>query len=164
MSSRKLFILDPYNENQINLLKEFEEEIATLSVVNNYIKKVTSLMSKEEYKELKKVKNEIEETLIYMEDDKIIDICHLEVERDIKTCKITFTPLLIEPRNRRLVELATNYALNELNLEEVFVKAHKEDGIINRLKKIGYEDLGEENGNTIFLKEKEQGDKTRKIL
>ena len=155
MSSRKLFIVDPYNSEHQELLNNFDIANNITTVSNDFIKRIISTMSREDYQKEKKNSNEVEECLIYMEDDKVIDTCLIEIEKDIKSCSLTFAPLSNSQRRRKFIELTTYYALEELNLEEVFVKVDKNDNFADNLRKIGYEDLGEVKGSTVFLKEKE---------
>ena len=155
MSSRKLFIVDPFNKEHQELLNNFDIANSITTASNEYIKRITSTMSREDYQKEKKNSNEVEECLIYMEDDKVIDTCLIEIEKDIKSCSLTFAPLSNSQRRRKFIELTTYYALEELNLEEVFVKVDKNDNFADNLRKIGYEDLGEVKGSTVFLKEKE---------
>lgn len=163
MSSRKLFIVDPYNIEHQELLNNFSITNNIVLSSNDYVKRVSTI-SKEEYIKQKKYNNEIEECLIYMEDDKVIDVCHIEIEKDIKACSLTFAPLKNAIRRRKFVEQTTNYVLEELNLEEIFVKVDSDKNLSDTLKRIGYEDLGEVKGSRVFLKDNNNEEVLRKTV
>ena len=87
---------------------------------------------------------------------KIKDICYIEGERDIKTCNISFPPIKTKLKNRRLISLATDYSIHTLGMKEIFIKTASNDrNMIENLEAKGFESLGEEKGNVIYLKETE---------
>ena len=59
-------------------------------------------------------------------------------------------------KNRRLISLATDYSIHTLGMKEIFIKTASNDrNMIENLEAKGFESLGEENGNIIYLKETE---------
>ena len=86
-----------------------------------------------------------------------------EREKDLKICQITFPERGINHRGS--IPLITTYIQTELDFEEIFIKIKTDDKTNSkRLTEMGFELIGEENGNIIFLKEKEQElNKQRKI-
>ena len=118
--------------------------------------KVRESLSKEEYQELKKNINDIEMSLILEESGTIKDLCFIQGEKDIKTCKLFFTPIVPKTKTRKLLNLATDFALNTLGMESVFVLTNKEDKVMHTsLENRGYESLGVEGDSIIYLKEQE---------
>lgn len=156
MSTEKFFIADPYNDEHIALLEQFEQEnnIYTKSV--SYLKDVRQKNSKETYQKKFKERNEINQILLLKEDAKLKDSCHLQGEKDIKTCNITFSPIKTKSKNRHLLTLVTDYAFNILGMEEVFVSITPNDSNLeaNLILK-GFENLGLMNGSKTYLKERE---------
>lgn len=142
-----LYILDPYDDDQVELFS-FEDTVLA------YINKIRNNMNSSEYKENKKNNNEIEEFLFTMEDNKIKDYCHLQGEKDIKVCHITFP--LMNLRKRPLLTLASAYASSVVEAEEVFIKIDPKDkDTIKILEDSGFESLGEEGNILIYLQDKE---------
>ena len=157
MSIEKLFLLDPYNEKHISMIKTFEKENDLSSKISENIGKIRSSISKENYLKNKKELNEISENIFLEKESKITDCCFIQGEKDIKTCKITFYPLKNKIIKRKLANYVSNYAINTLGMEEVFLNISANDkNMINYLESLGYENLGEENNKIIYLKEKEE--------
>ena len=147
LSEKSLFILDPYYKGHEKLFSSHED-------ILNYINSIKSNKSKEEYINSKKKTNEIEEFAFIKDKDKIKDFCHIQGEKDIKICRITFPNLGL--KKRPLIDLACGYAEINLGMEEVFIKINPNDkDIIKILEAGGYESLGEEDGSIIYLKERE---------
>ena len=152
----RLYILDPYDNNHIKLLSDYENEnnISTKSLEK--LLKARETLSKEEYQELRKKSNDVEISLFLEELDKIKDLCFIQGEKDRKTCKLFFSPVLPKTKTRKLLNLATDFALNTLGMESVFVLTDKNDKLMHdRLENIGYESLGLEDNLIIYLKEQE---------
>jgi hypothetical protein len=157
MNTERLFLVDPYNYAHINLIDEFERENEISTKTSEFLDNLKAELSKEEYLKQKRLSNDIEESLFIETNKKIKDSCHIQGVKDIKTCTITFAPIKTKLRNRRLITLATDYAFNTLDMYEVFIKVSKDDkNMIENLNARGFESLGEEEGNLIFLKEKEE--------
>ena len=60
-------------------------------------------------------------------------------------------------RSRRLVPLATDYAFEVLGMEDVFVTVDgsTDHELMENLELNGFENLGENDGNIMYLKEKQ---------
>ena len=68
-------------------------------------------------------------------------------------------------KRRYLPELAANYALDTLGMEEVFVNVSEDDNnMINYLELKGFENLGEVEGNILLLKEKEEKENSQRMI
>ena len=163
--AERLYLVDPFNDNHLEMIREFEQEH---NLSSNYLKtigKIRASASKEEYLQKKKKRNEIEEDLFIVKDSKIIDYCHITGEKDIKTGRIIPASLKELERKRRIISLATDYAMDTLGLEEVFVEINPANkGLIDYLEKKGYENLGEENDRIICLKEREEEIKNQRMI
>ena len=154
LSKEKLFLADPYNEVHIKAISSFEKENNLKEKTSKELKKIKDSYLKEQYFGNRKNANELILDLFLEEDGVIRDSCHIYGEKDIKNCKITFAPIQSSIR-KRMIRLATDYALDILSMEEVFLTIEKKDKlIISYLELYGYENLGEEKGRLLFLKEK----------
>lgn len=156
MTVDELIIVNPFNSQHLEYIKHFEEENEINTKTMAYLQKVRTL-TEDDYKKIKHQANEIEESLLLIRDKKVKDICHIEGEKDRKVCSITFAPIRTKLRNRRIITLAINYAFDVLGMEEIFVKISQDDkNMIENLEIRGFENLGEEKSDIIFLKEKEE--------
>lgn len=163
MNIERLFLLDPYNDAHLDKIIVFENENNITDKPSLYIKKIRESISKEDYYDPNK--NELEEIIFTEKNNKITDCCYIQGEKDIKQCKIT--PLNINDKNKRrhLVENATNYALDTLGMEEVFIKAdYNDNSMINYLELKGFENLGEIEGSILLLKEKEEKENSQRMI
>lgn len=163
MNIERLFLLDPYNDAHLDKIIVFENENNIIDKPSLYIKKIRESISKEDYYDPNK--NELEEIIFTEKNNKITDCCYIQGEKDIKQCKIT--PLNINDKNKRrhLVENTTNYALDTLGMEEVFIKAdYNDNSMINYLELKGFENLGEIEGSILLLKEKEEKENSQRMI
>ena len=157
MSTERLYLVDPYNERHIEMIRQFEIDHKLSLQYSESLGKIASSVSQEKYLQAKRDKNEIEEDLFIEKDSQIVDYCHIHGEKDVKSVKIIPASLKELERKRRIVTLATNYAMNILGMEEVFVEINpKNRGLMNYLENKGYENLGEEEDKIIYLKEREE--------
>ena len=156
MKKEELFQVNPFNNNHIKMIQDFERENEIKTRTTDFLNKLTKEMTKEEYEKNKLNSNEIEESLFIKEAKKIKDSCNIYGEKDIKSCNISFAPIKTKLQNRRLLSLAVDYAMNILGMVDIFIKANFDDkNMIANLEARGFESLGEENGQLIYLKEKE---------
>lgn len=97
--------------------------------------------------------NEFDKYIYTEKDNQIDSIFLIQCLRDIKTCNVIW--LNADLSRKSLIKDATNYALEILGMEEAFINvANNNPNLIKYLEKNGFESLGEEDGNIIFLKEK----------
>ena len=165
MSTERLFLVDPYNKEHIEMIDEFEIKNELKSKISTYLKTLNSSVSKSTYLERKKTANDIDESLFIEKDGKITDYCYIHGEKDIKTCKIKFYPLKIKNIKRKLPSIAADFAINTLGLEEVFIDVDENDNnMIKYLETHDFECLGMENNKIIYLKEREQKDFTQRKI
>lgn len=163
MNTERLFLLDPYNDSHLEKITLFEELNKCPDKPSLYIKKIRDTISSYDYHDTNR--NEFEEIIFTEKSGKMTDCCYIQGEKDIKKCKII--PLAISDKNKRrhLVDLATTYALDTLDMEEVFVKVGEEDNnMINYLELKGFENLGEVEGNILLLKEKREKENSQRMI
>ena len=154
LNKEKLFLVDPYNDLQIQTIITFEDENKIEKKISAELKKIQNNFSKKQYINQKESSNELAINLFLEKKGKIKDICSIQGEKDIKKCKITFVPIQ-SPTRKKMIKLATEYALEMLKMKLVFLDINPEDKlVISYLKSDGYENLGEAKGKIIFLKEK----------
>lgn len=152
----RLYILNPYDTNHISLLMNYEKDNKVSTKALEALLKIRETLTEEEYQELKKSSNEIEMSLFIEESGKIKDLCLVQGEKDMRICKIYFSPTPEKIRTRKLLNLATDFALNTLGMESVFVVTDSNDKVMHyNLESSGYENLGLENNSIIYLKERE---------
>lgn len=165
MSVSSLYVVNPYNDTHIQMLKEYEKTNEMSTNLSEQLKQMVSSIPEEEYLKAKKNRNEIEERLFLEKDSTMIDSCLIQGEKDMKTGRISLSPKKGITKRRKIVSLAINYALNTLNLEEVFIMIDPTDKeTITYLKQNGYECLGEEQGNILFLTEQEERIKNKRMI
>lgn len=155
MSTERFFIADPYNDEHIRLFANFEEANAITTVTSTLLKNIRQTRTEDKYKEEVKQSNEIHQSLFLQDEEQITDTCHVQAEKDMKSCRIFFAP--INMRSRRLVPLATDYAFEVLGMEDVFVTVDgsTDHELVENLELNGFENLGENDGNIMYLKEKQ---------
>ena len=137
--SSKLIPIDPKNMEHIEFLEEFKR--------NSIATPIGTIKQQE-------CNNDISIELLLEERNSVTDICHLQGVKDIKQCTISFIEK--NKKKRKIIPLATNYAINMLGMEEVFIKINPNDkNMLEYLFENNYECLGDEKGSIIFLKEKE---------
>ena len=127
MNTEKLFLVNPFDVKHLSMIDDFETENEINTKTSEFLTRLTKTMSKEEYEEFKKTANELEESLFIEENNKVKDSCHIHGEKDIKSCNISFAPIKTKLRNRRLLTLATDYALENLGMMEVFINTTHDD-------------------------------------
>ena len=93
MSTERLLVIDPYNDNHQRMLKDFEEKNDILIRMSEQLGILRSSVPQETYLAEKKLKNEIEENLFLEKDSEIIDMCHLHAEKDIKIGRMNLAPI-----------------------------------------------------------------------
>ena len=86
LKKEELFQVNPFNNNHIKMIQDFERENEIKTRTTDFLNKLTKEMTKEEYEKNKLNSNEIEESLFIKEAKKIKDSCHIYGEKDIKSC------------------------------------------------------------------------------
>lgn len=151
--------LDPYNEMQLEKIRIFEEEKG-IDKLSKDILRIRNKSSQEEYCDSNK--NEFEKIIFVEKDNKITDCCYIYGEKDIKQCRIT---PINSNKKREMTILATEYALNNLGMEEVFIPVDKDDNsMITYLGLREYENIGEVEGNILLLKEKKEKENSQRMV
>lgn len=151
---KKLKIAEPHNIKNIEMIEKFEEKNNISSNTSSYLKTINQTTEKEEYEKIIYNSNELDQILFIEENNEIKDICHIQGERDLKTCCIILAQLKNKMKNREILSLATNYAFDYLGMNDVFITAHN-PAEYELIERAGFTSLGDNEGNTIFLKQKE---------
>lgn len=154
MAAENLFVLNPYDEDIIKKVTEFEEQNNIKQTVIKKAEEIKKKYTEKEYEELKKERNEIKEVLFLTKKGKIIDTAYLEGVKDISKCTITFPKM--NEKKRKIVDLSMDYAFNVLDLKEVFISSNGDMNLESQLIQDGFEFLGENNGQITYLKEKSE--------
>ena len=155
MTIGNLVVVDPYDEEIVQKVTEFEEQNNIKPTTAEKAEKIRRRYTEKEYETLKKEGNEINEILFLLKDGKIIDTAYIEEGvKDISRCTITFPKT--GQQKRKIIDLATDYAFNVLSLKEVFVSAKGDLNLQSQLIKSGFECLGEANGAVKYLREKSE--------
>lgn len=135
MSKIKLNLLDMSNKNHLEMLKRYTQQ--------NNIKVDLEIKTDDS--------NEINSYIFESIGNEIIDMCLIQCQKDIKLGTITS----VGETKQELILEVTNYLLNILNMESVFVRVDKNNKkLIKYLEENLFESLGLEQGEITFLKEK----------
>lgn len=147
-------VANPYKEEHIKLLEQYEKENNLAKTVSEYLKKTKNLMSETDYKQLEQEKPEIVKTLFLQQGEKIMTVVHLLGEKDRKVCRITIDNTSTERLQEILLQEAEQYAFN-LGMEEIMILQDEGSHIpSNYFKNKGFDDLGKEGDLQIYLKSK----------
>ena len=165
MSVKRLFLVDPYNDEHIAMIHQFEDENDIIEKISASLGVLRASMNQDNYQHMKKESNEIEEDLFIEKNYKIEDMCHIHGEKDRKIAKITMSNIKDKRKNRKLLSLATNYVFLSLDFEEVYVEIKDKDKSLKEyLENTGYENLGDEDGKIIFLKDREEEKNMQRMI
>ena len=145
----KILIINPNKMDGVKL-NVFDNSLVTSQEKN---KRETS-MSEKEYQELQRRSNEIEHKIVNEQDGKVIEICYLSGEKDIKQCRLSF-----ETDNKivskKLLNKSIDYAFNSLGMETIFVNIEPDNQKLKKqLEELEFINLGEVKGKETYLKEK----------
>lgn len=147
-----LLVANPYDLAQLEMIENFESENDLGKCLTSRLKEISLRYSEEEYEKILWVANEIEEHLLLCEDGKVIDYCLLNAYRDIKSCYLTLTPSRKISTKKTMISLATDHAFG-LGMLEIFATTSSYDRTLHEALELdGYENLGEENGITSFVR------------
>ena len=95
----------------------------------------------------------IQKTLYLFNGYDVVASCYIEGNKDIGNCILVFPKI---EELREIIERATNYALDDMGMQESFVFVEKKDKkTMQILSTLGYESLGEEGEQVAFVKDAE---------
>ncbi len=152
--NKNYFVVNPYSNEDLAQIIDFEKHNDSV-FISKAIEETKTKMSEEEYKNLKKTSNTITLDYCLREGKEVKDLCHIVGERDIKTATVFLAP--IKGKRKKLIEQVTDYIFNVLGMEQLFVQIKPQDlNIIKTLEELNFISLGDENGNIIYLKDKEE--------
>ena len=151
----KIILMNPYDEKQQSQIIQYEQETSIGPLISSRIDQITNSYTEEELQNYKKNSNAVEEFIIIEENKKIKGICQIQGEKDRKSCQISIIGNKEQIKDKKLLILATEYAINNMGMIEVFLMIDKNDKDMEKYLTLkGFENLGEENGKALFLKEK----------
>ena len=154
MVTNKFFIADPYNDNHIKLFEAFEKKNDRKKTISKHLKEIQKKYDKRLYDKVVLNSNDINETLFDINNDEVDYYTHISGEKDRKVCELFFVGLKDKNKMNKVIKNVTDYALNNLGMEQIFVSTTYEDKIRESLLNNGYEDIGDVNGKDTFLREK----------
>lgn len=151
----KLVLMNPYQNKHIKMIEQLEQDNNQKPQLSSYLKHISLIITQEEYRNTKKRENTFEEYMMLEESSQAIDICQIQGEKDRKVCQITFPFPIISHKRKAFILNVTDYCLNQLGMMEVLIHLNQSNKeYASFLEKKGYENLGEEEGKIIYLKEK----------
>lgn len=157
MSTTNIFVADPYDKNHIELFKNFEKENNKVKKVSPLFEKIITTSDKKTYLKNKTIDNNINEVLFIKGKNNIKDFCYITGEKDIKTCKLYFPDIDTKNKNRLIVKAATDYSINYLQMETVFVMTDESNkALIKNLENLSYESLGNDDNTLTYMIEREK--------
>ena len=152
----KIEVANPYNEEHIIRLKEYEDKNQLSNTTSNYLLKTKNMLSEADYRQLEQTTPEIERTLFLSQNGNIITVAHLLGEKDRKICRMTIDNTASTKFQEKLLMEAENYAFTSLGMEDVVLLQEEGNHIPSSyLKEQGFDDLGIESGMQVYTKSKE---------
>lgn len=149
-----IFAANPYNDEDINLIKNFEKKNNVQGRFSKELEAIKKIYTKEQYNNKIQKENNIFLCLFIKNKSEINDLCIIKGEKDRKIVYITYPEL--NNKKRKIISSSTNYVFNVLGIEEVFVSAPKKSSLIKELEYNSFESLGILQDETIeFVKEKQ---------
>ncbi len=165
MSTERVFLMNPYDDNHMKMLKEFEQKNNLGSKFREQLENIRLSVPQEEFISNNKNTNEIEDNLFIEKDSQIMDMCHLHIEKDIKIGHINLAPIQKKENVKKMIALACEYAFDTCNIEELFIEVEKDDkALMNYLESHNYENLGEQQNHIIFLKDREEDKRIQRMI
>lgn len=165
MNTKNLFIADPFNDEHIQLFKEFEKD-NDKKPVTTYLTGIRKAYdSKEVFKKVENANNELNVIVFTMANNQMKDYCYIKGEKDRKVCELFFAQSNSNQSSRPIMERVSNYVLDIMGMEQVYVSLTKDEKkLYSQLINHGYEDIGEVNGKITFIKEKEDIYEMSKVI
>lgn len=155
MSSGILSLWDPSEDSQQQIIKN--------TIANSEDKKLVEFLSTLSL-EKANIDNQTEMSSIIFSTEKgiIRDCCSITIEKDLKKCFIS--PIPTDNKRKDIILSATNYALNSLGVQEVFVSSKISAGNERSfLEQNGYEFVGEDQGVVYYLRVNDENKDYRRI-
>lgn len=160
---KKIKIAEPHNSNHIEKIEKFEQKNNISQNATKYLKNIKETTSKDNYQQNQHNSNEIQQIVFIEDNNEVKDYCHIQGEKDLKTCYITLAPIKPKVKNREILSLVTNYIFNYLGINDIFITAH-DLSECETIENTGFTNLGENEGKIVFLKQKEDLIEYNKII
>ena len=139
----KLITLDPFNQEQNNLILKSDKGKELKSLIDSL-----TFKDKDEYKIFKNESNDILECLICLNEDSISNYCIYSGTKDNKLIQMKIDNL----KDKKFVKESVDYAFLNLNAYTITIFSNKDSKL---LESLGFESLGSDDGITTYIKEKE---------
>ena len=156
MQTKKVEVINPYNQKQVEQMNDF----CLHQGIDNVAKEFLAIQKNQE--EIKYYKNLMispveNRYLAFYDKEQMKDYCRLRIEKDMSRCFLTFPELLEEKGTREILPYAVSYATMDLEMKEVFLKMkHCNKKTMSLLEKYGFESLGTDQEESIYLFSKEE--------
>lgn len=151
---KKIKIAEPHNNKHLEMIEQFEQQNNIESIIIKNLKNIRDNLTKEEYEKLQQTSNEIQQILFIEKDEIIKDYCYIQVEKDRRICHLMPAPLKTRNKNQSILSQVTNYAFEVLGMNDIFITTSK-NMEHETLEREGFTNIGENEGKTIFIKQRE---------
>lgn len=153
---KNVFIVNPYNDNHINKLIDFEKENSLEQSIVPDILNTREKIPEKDYERHLIEDNEFQQDICQISEDRIVDHCRLHFEKDRKCCYVMFSKIKKSHKSRSIIEFAESCAFDMFGMEEMFITVPLTDSqLISELNYRGLENLGQEEDTVSFVAERD---------
>ena len=165
MEAKKVETINPYNQTQMCLMKQFCSENNLYNILNT-VQNISLTLEEKTYRQNYLSSLVLDDYVAIIDENKITDLCVFRREKDMKKCFLTF-PKLQNRKNtkdRKIVRHMIEYA-NSIGMEEIFVMVSNNDVFLkDNLENLGFISLGSEDEITPFVLTIEEKNKRGIVL
>ncbi len=150
-------IINEKNISDIELIKKLEQKTKT---------NLTSKINETCFNEIQnQTKNEFQ-TMLYLKTKQktIENACLISIKKDIRCATIEIASFSKKNKIDIFLKSIEEYLFNIIDTYEIFIKTDDNNDTRKYLKEKGYEDLGKEKKDHIYMKEKQQKEMMVHIL
>ncbi len=144
MEQENLLIADPYNEQHLDMIVDFEKRLnnGLPMQVSDILYRTTSRISKEQYLEKQKNSDRFEENLYLNINNSLVSSCYVEGSRSSKSCEFMMcTPWQDKDKGyeKELLPLACDYVVDKFGVDVIkMVVPIKDEQLNNNLLQLGF--------------------------
>lgn len=147
----KVIVANPYNDDHISMLEEYENNNGISHTTSDYLKNIKNMLSEVDYRQLEQERPEVVTTLLLIRKNEILTMAHLIGEKDRRVCRITVDSTAQPRQQEKLLDESEKYAFGTLGMEDIIYMQEAGNHIpsqyfLNR----GYDDLGIEDDMHIY--------------
>ena len=132
LNTKHISIANPYNDKHIMMFNEFEQGNNIVNTTSEYLKDTRRNLSEDEYNKECKESNEIKQSLFITNKNEIIDSCHIQGEKDIRTCTLFFAPIKTL-KKRPIIEQTMDYAFSILGMKKFLCQQHQKKKVFKQI-------------------------------